>query len=255
MKLLKGKKALVIGAANERSIAWGISEVLSEAGASLGLTYVNDAIHKRVIPLAEKVKADFLVPLDVTQEQPFHDLKITIEKHWGTFDILVHSVAFAHGEDLKRSFAQTSKEGFLLAMDVSVYSFVRLCGLLQEMMNPYGSVIALTYYGSEKVIPNYNVMGVAKAALEASVRYLSCDLGMNKIRVNAISSGPIKTLAASGVSGFRDILKVVEEKAPLHENVNIYDVGQTALYLTSDLSKRVTGQVLFVDSGHSIMGM
>jgi enoyl-[acyl-carrier protein] reductase I len=255
MDLLKGKKALILGAANDRSIAWGMAEVLHREGAKIGLTYVNDAIHKRIVPLAEKVNAQFLTPLDVTQDSHYQALKDVVQKEWGTFDVLIHSIAFANGEDLKRPFSETSKEGFQLAMDVSVYSFIKLCGLLKDCLNPRSSVMALTYYGSEKVIPNYNIMGVAKAALESSVRYLAQDLGKQKIRVNAISSGPIKTLAASGVSGFRDILKVVEEKSPMGENVTTEDVGQLALFLSSTLSERITGQILYVDSGQSIMGL
>lgn len=255
MELLKGKKALVLGVANERSIAWGITQTLKQAGASVALTYVNEAIEKRVLPLASQVQADFVAPMDVAIDEHYDQLRETVEKKWGKFDIMVHSLAFANTDDLKGRFSDTSREGFRLACDVSAYSLIGLCRSLKPLMNRDGSVMAMTYHGSQKVMPNYNIMGVAKAALEASMRYLAADLGADGIRVNCISAGPIKTLAAAGISGFRDILKYVEEKAPLKKNISIDDVGGLALFLASPMSSSITGQVLYVDSGYSIMAM
>lgn len=254
MSLLKGKKALILGVANERSIAWAITQEFKKQGAQVALTYLNDALKKRVEPLSQEVGVDFLEEVDVTKDQHIENLKHTVQEKWGKFDILIHSLAFADKEDLKKPFSETSRAGFNMALEISAYSLVQLSGALKSLMNPEGSIISLTYYGAEKVSKNYNVMGVAKAALECSTRYLADDLGAEKIRVNCISAGPIKTLAASGISGFRSILQVVEEKSPLHENIATEDVAQTALYLASDMSKRVTGQVLYVDSGLSIMG-
>jgi enoyl-[acyl-carrier protein] reductase I len=254
MGLLSGKKALILGVANERSIAWGIAKALKAEGAQLALTYMNEAIHKRVLPLSEEIKADFIAEIDVSQDHHYPALKKTLEEKWGTFDILVHSLAFADKEDLSRPFVETSKKGFLMAMEISAYSLVALSQLLNPIMNEGGSIMSMTYYGSQKVVKNYNVMGVAKAALEASTRYLADDLGAKKIRVNCISAGPIKTLAASGISGFRTLLSQVEEKAPLRGNVSADDVAGTALYLASPLSNGVTGQVMYVDAGLSILG-
>ncbi len=255
MDLLAGKKALVLGVANERSIAWGITQILKRNGASIALTYMNEAIEKRVVPLSKEVSADFLAEVDVTNDDHISRLKETIKNEWGNFDILVHSLAFADKEDLKGRFIETSRKGFALANDISAYSLIALCHELEELMNPGASVMAMTYHGSQKVLANYNMMGVAKAALEASMRYLADDMGPKGIRVNAISAGPIKTLAASGISGFRSILSTVEEKAPLRKNITTEDVGGTALYLASSLSSGVTGQILYVDSGLSIMGI
>lgn len=253
MGILTGKKALILGVANERSIAWGVTQAFKKEGASIGLTYLNDALYKRVAPLAEEIGADFVTQMDVTIDQHYHDLKDKVAKEWGKFDILVHSLAFAQSEDLRGRFAHTSREGFKLACDISAYSLIGLCGSLQPLMNPGASVMAMTYHGAQQVMRNYNVMGVAKAALEASARYLADDLGQEGIRVNCISAGPIKTLAASGVSGFREILKHVEERAPLRRNVTTEDVAGMAVFLGSNLSAGVTGQVLYVDSGHSIL--
>lgn len=254
MKLLDGKKVLIFGVANERSIAWAIAKQFKEQGAHIAMSYVNEAIEKRVRPLAEEIDADFIFPMDVTNDSHYEDLKTTIEQQWGTFDILVHSIAFADRKDLKNQFLNTSREGFKMACDISAFSLVGLSQTLAPMMNEGGSIMAMTYYGSQKVVKNYNVMGVAKAALEASTRYLAYDLGESGIKVNCISAGPIKTLAASGISGFRDLLSQVEEKAPLRKNVTQNDVAGTALYLASSLSEGVTGQVLYVDSGLSILG-
>ncbi len=255
MTLLAGKKALILGVANERSIAWAIAKQLKASGASIALSYMNEAIEKRVNPLADEISADFTFELDVTNDEHLERLPNLIKERWGNFDILVHSLAFAQKEDLKGRFVETSREGFKMACDISAYSLVGLCQKLHPLMNEEASVMAMTYHGSQKVLANYNVMGVAKAALEASIRYLADDLGPQKIRVNAISAGPIKTLAASGISGFRSMLNVVEEKAPLRENVTADDVAGTALYLGSEFSRAVTGQILYVDSGLSILGI
>ncbi|MCB9060255.1 MAG: enoyl-ACP reductase [Halobacteriovoraceae bacterium] len=255
MSILAGKKALVLGVANDRSIAWGITQKLKEQGASIGLTFLNEALEKRVIPLANEVGADFTCEMDVTKDDHYENLYKTVEANWGKFDILVHSLAFADKDDLKRPFSETSRDGFLMACDISAYSLIGLCRALRPLMTENASVIAMTYHGSQQVISNYNVMGVAKAALEASARYLADDLGKAGIRVNCISAGPIKTLAASGISGFRSIMNVVEEKAPLRRNVTQSDVAGAALYLSSSLSNGVTGQILYVDSGLSILGV
>ena len=254
MKLLEGKKALIFGVANDRSIAWGIAKEFKKHGAQVALSYANDALKKRVEPLAEELGAEFTFEMDVTNDEHYETLPAKIKEHWESFDILVHSIAFADRQDLKGSFIDTSRAGYQLACDVSAFSLVGLSQKLQDMMNEEGSVLAMTYYGSQKVVQNYNVMGVAKAALEASTRYLAEDLGQKGIRVNCVSAGPIKTLAASGISGFRTLLSQVEEKAPLKRNVTQEDVGGNAVYLASDLSKGVTGQVLYVDSGLSILG-
>lgn len=254
MSLLAGKKALIFGVANDRSIAWGVAKEYKRLGASVALSYVNDAIKKRVEPLAKEIEADFIFEMDVTNDDHYQDLEAQIKKHWDQVDIIVHSIAFADRTDLKDTFVKTSRDGFKLACDISAFSLVGISNSLQEMMGENGSIMAMTYYGSQKVIKNYNVMGVAKAALEASTRYLANDLGEKGIRVNCISAGPIKTLAASGISGFRDLLNRVEEIAPMRKNVTPENVGGTAAYLASDLSIGVTGQVLYVDSGLSILG-
>lgn len=254
MGILAGKKALIFGIANDRSIAYGVAEEFKNQGASIALSYVNDAIKKRVEPIAEKFGADFTFEMDVLNDDHYDSLPEKIKEHWGSFDIIVHSIAFADREDLKDSFVKTSRAGYKLACDVSAFSLVGLSNSLYPMMNEGGSIMAMTYYGSQKVITNYNVMGVAKAALESSTRYLANDLGQKDIRVNCISAGPIKTLAASGISGFRSLLSKVEEVAPMRKNVTPKDVGGTATYLASDLSTGVTGQVIYVDSGLSILG-
>ena len=254
MGILSGKKALVLGVANEKSIAWGICQQFKEQGASLGLTYLNDSLKKRVEPLAQSIEADFITEMDVTVEDHYQNLSDTVEKEWGKFDILVHSLAFADRNDLKARFSDTSRAGFAMACDISAFSLIGLCKQLKPLMNDNAAVLAMTYHGSQAVIPGYNVMGVAKAALEASARYLADDLGPEGIRVNSISAGPIRTLAASGVPGLRNIFATVEEKAPMRRNVTTSDVGGTAVYLASELSHGVTGQILYVDSGMSIIG-
>jgi enoyl-[acyl-carrier protein] reductase I len=254
MKLLEGKNVLIFGVANERSIAWGIAKKFKDQGANIALSYVNEGIKKRVEPLAQEIAADFIFEMDVSNDEHYQRLESEVKKHWEQVDVLVHSIAFADRNDLKGSFVDTSREGFKLACDISAFSLVGLTQSLQNILSEGASIMAMSYYGSQKVVQNYNVMGVAKAALEASTRYLAYDLGPKKIRVNCISAGPIKTLAASGISGFRGLLQQVEEKAPLRENVTNEDIGSNAIWLASDLSKGVTGQVLYVDSGLSIMG-
>ncbi len=253
--LLAGKKALVLGVANDHSIAWGITKALKEQGASVAMSYLNDGLKKRVLPLSEEVGADFIFEMDVTQDDHYARMVDMVEKQWGKFDILIHSLAFADRQDLKGRFSETSRAGFALACDISAYSLISLSHSLKPLMNDNASIIAMSYHGSQKVVKNYNIMGVAKAALEASARYLADDLGSDGIRVNTISAGPIKTLSASGISGFRTILKTVEEHAPLKKNVTPEDVGGSAVYLASDLSSGVTGQILYVDSGFSILGL
>jgi enoyl-[acyl-carrier protein] reductase I len=254
MKLLEGKKALILGLANDRSIAWGITKAFKEQGASIALSYMNEAIYKRVEPLSQEIGADFIFEMDVTNDAHYPAMRKTIEEKWGKFDILVHSLAFADKEDLARPFLHTSRKGFAMACDISAFSLVGLSDSLHDLMNDNGSIISMTYYGSQKVVKNYNVMGVAKAALEASTRYLAYDLGPRGIKVNCISAGPIKTLAASGISGFRTLLSQVEEISPMKKNVTPEDCGGAAVYLASHLSGGVTGQVLYVDSGLNILG-
>ena len=245
---------MVVGVANERSIAWGITKELKAQGAKVALTYLGDALKKRVSPLADEIEADFICELDVTNDDHYMSLKGKVSEEWGSFDGIIHSVAFADREDLKGRFLDTSRKGIAMACDISAFSLVGLSQTLEPLLNEGSSIIAMTYYGAVKVVSNYNVMGVAKAALEASVRYLANDMGEKKIRVNAISAGPIKTLAASGISGFRGMLAEVEEKAPLRQNVSQQDVGKSAVYLLSELSTGVTGQIIYVDSGLSILG-
>lgn len=252
--LLEGKKVLILGVANERSIAWGIAQACKEQGARIGLSYLNDDLKKRVEPLGLEIEADFLVEMDVTNDDHYQALHDIVEKKWGKFDVLVHSLAFADREDLKKPFSETSRAGFKLACDISAFSLIGLCNTLRPLINENGSVMAMTYHGSVAVLKGYNVMGVAKAALESSMRYLADDLGPQGIRVNCISAGPIRTLAASGVPGLKTFLKEVAEKSPLRRNVTPEDVGGTGIYLASNLSSGVTGQVLYVDSGQSILG-
>ncbi|MDA9189472.1 enoyl-ACP reductase [bacterium] len=253
MGLLEGKKALILGVANERSIAWAIAQNLKKNGARVALSYLNDALKKRVEPLSQEVEADFIFEMDVTNDDHYELVKEKVEKEWGKFDILIHSLAFANKDDMKADFSDTSRAGFAMACDISAFSLIGLCHHLKDLMHDNSSVISMTYHGSVKVMDGYKVMGVAKAALEASNRYLAVDLGNRGIRCNCISAGPIKTLAASGVPGLRKVFDLVDEKSPLHKNVSQDDVGQTAVYLASDMSKSVTGQILYVDSGMSIM--
>ncbi len=254
MGLLDGKTALIFGVANERSIAWGIAQALPAQGARLGFSYAGEALEKRVRPLAESLGCDFVEPCDVTSDEQIAALAETVGQTFGQIDILIHSIAFARREELSGPFFQTSREGFRLAMDVSVYSFVALGRAFAPLMRPGGSMLCLTYYGAEKVVPGYNVMGVAKAALEAATRYLAYDFGPQNLRVNAISAGPIRTLAASGVGGFKTLYTQFASLAPLRQNVTIEDVGGAAVFLCSDLAARITGEVLYVDAGYNIMG-
>ncbi|WP_457571958.1 enoyl-ACP reductase FabI [Desulfovulcanus sp.] len=253
--LLKDKKALIFGVANNRSIAYGIAKVFKENGAKLALNYLGEALKKRVEPISEELQTEFIFDCDVSRDDQIQAAADLVQEKWGQVDILVHSVAYAQREDLQGRFIDTSRKGFQIAMDISAYSLVKLCQAFEPLFSDDASVMTITYYGSQKVIKNYNVMGVAKAALEASVRYLAVDLGQKNVRINAISAGPIKTLAASGISGFKTILKTIEEKAPLHRNVTQEEVGNTALYLASNLSSGVTGEVLYVDSGYNILGI
>lgn len=255
MKLLEGKKALIFGIANKSSIAWGIAQAFHQHGATMGFSYGIPQLEKRVRPLAEEVGVTFIEKCDVTLDSEIDAVFEKAKAEFGTIDILVHAIAYAKQEDLAHRFAETSRDGFKMALDISAYSLVALTQRAFHLMPNGGNILTLTYYGAEKVIPHYNVMGVAKAALEASVRYLAADLGPQGIRVNAISAGPIKTLAASGVAGFRKMLGYVEERAPLRRNVNQEEVGRTALWLCSDLGSGVTGEVVYVDAGYHILGM
>jgi len=255
MKLLEGKTALIFGLANKHSIAWGIARAFHEEGAELGFSYGIPQLERRVMPLAEQLGVDFVEMCDVTKEE---DIDVVFEKaaaRFGKIDILVHAVAFAKQEDLTGRFVDTSRDGFALALDISAYSLVALSRRAVPLMADSGSILTMSYYGAEKAVPHYNVMGVAKAALEASVRYLAADLGPDGIRVNAISAGPIKTLAAAGIPGFRKMLRYVGERTPLRRNIDQAEVGKTALYLCSDLASGVTGEVVYVDAGYNILGM
>ena len=256
MGLLEGKKGLVFGVANERSIAWAIAKALRSEGAELAFTYAGEALKGRVRPLAETLGSKIILPCDVSKDVDIDRVFDTIKEKWGSLDILIHSVAFADKDELKGLYADTSREGFHLAMDISAYSLVALAKRAYPLMEEDGgSIMTMTYYGSQKVVPNYNVMGVAKAALESSVKYLAADLGGRKIRVNGISAGPVKTLAAMGISGFREMLQLVEQKAPLKRNIAQDEVAKTAVYLCSDLASGVTGEILYVDAGYNIIGM
>lgn len=256
MGLLDGKKAAIFGVANDRSIAWAISEALHKEGAELAFTYAGEILEKRVRPLAEGIGSNIILPCDVTKDEEIEQVFAALKQAWGGLDILVHAVAFANREDLSNPYVQTSRQGFHLALDVSAYSLVAMARHAAPLMaGRKGSILTLTFMGSGKVIPNYNVMGVAKAALEASVRYLAHDLGPQGIRVNAISAGPLRTLAAAGISDFKMMLHHVAERAPLKRNIDAEEVGKTAIYLCSDWGSAVTGEVLHVDAGYNIMGM
>lgn len=255
MGLLEGKTALIFGLANKNSIAWGIAQAFHREGATIGISYAGEILKRRVDPLAESIGCDFVEECDVSKDDDIAAVTAKAEARFGTIDILIHSIGFANRDELKGPFYNTSREGFHLAMDISVFSFVALAKAFQPLMNPGGAMLTMTYHGSVKVTPNYNVMGIAKAALEASTRYLAHDLGPQGIRVNAISAGPIRTLAAAGVSGFKSMYKLFIEMAPLHENVTIEDVGNAAVFLSSHLSARTTGEVFYVDSGYNIMGV
>lgn len=253
--LFAGKRVLVFGVANERSIAWGIAQAMQRAGAEFIFTYAGEALERRVRPLAEQIGARALIPCDVTSDEQVHAAFREVAELWDGFDVLIHAVAFANREDLDGRFVDTSRAGFATALDVSAYSLVLLARHAEPLLAPRrGSIITLSYYGAEKVVQNYNVMGVAKAALEACVRYLANDLGPVGVRVNGISAGPVKTLAAAGIRGFKTIFGVVEERAPLRRNVTQEDIANAALFLCSDLGAGVTGEIVHVDSGYNILG-
>jgi enoyl-[acyl-carrier protein] reductase I len=252
---MKGKRYLVLGVANEKSIAWGIVQSLVKAGAEVALTYVNEAIEKRVRPLAAEVGAQIVLPCDVQSDESISAMYQELSKVWDRLDGVVHSVAFAEKDDLAARFSRTTRKGFHTALDVSAFSLIAVASGAEALMTEGGSILTLTYLGSQRVIPHYNVMGVAKAALECSVRYLAGDLGAKNIRVNALSAGPIKTLAASGIPHFRDMLHAFAEKAPLRRNTSVEDVGSAGLFYLSPLSAGITGEITYVDCGFNVVGM
>ena len=253
--LMKGRRGLIMGLANDKSIAWGIAKALADQGAELAFSYQGDALRKRVEPLAAQIGSDFLAECDVADEASIDGLFQTIATRWDSIDFIVHAIGFSDKDQLRGRYAETTRDNFLMTMDISVYSFTAVARRAAAMMPNGGSMLTLTYYGAERVMPHYNVMGVAKAALEASVRYLAEDFGKDGIRVNAISAGPIKTLAASGIGDFRYILKWNELNSPLRRNVSQEDVGKSALYLLSDLGSGTTGENLHVDCGYHVVGM
>ncbi|ETX27322.1 enoyl-ACP reductase FabI [Roseivivax isoporae] len=253
--LMAGKRGLVMGLANDKSIAWGIARACADAGAELAFSYQGEALKKRVDPLAASLGSDIVLPCDVSQEDSIDALFDALGQRWDGLDFVVHAIGFSDKSELRGRYVDTSRQNFLTSMDISVYSFTSVVRRASAMMGAGGSCLTLTYYGAERVMPHYNVMGVAKAALEASVRYMAEDLGRDGIRVNAISAGPIKTLAASGIGDFRYIMKWNELNSPLRRNVTIEDVGRSALYLLSDLGSGTTGEVLHVDAGYHVVGM
>ena len=252
---MKGKRGLIMGLANDRSLAWGIAQAVAQEGAELAFSYQGDALEKRVRPLAEQLGSDLLVDCDVSEMHALDHTFAALKERWETLDFIVHAIGFSDKNELRGKFVETSLQNFLMTMNISVYSFVAVAQRARAMMRPGGSMLTLTYYGAEKVIPHYNVMGVAKAALETSVKYLAMDLGPEGLRVNAISAGPIKTLAASGIGDFRYIMKWNELNSPLRRNVTIEDVGGAGLYLLSDLASGVTGEIHHVDAGYNVVGM
>lgn len=253
--LMKGKKGLIMGLANNNSLAWGISKILHDNGAELAFSYQSEVLEKRVRPLAESLGSDFLVECDVGKDGHIENAFEKLAKKWDSIDFVVHALAYADKNELQGRYCDTSSDNFTNTMNISCYSFTKVCKEAAKLMPNGGSLITLTYYGAEKVMPNYNVMGVAKAALEASVKYLAMDLGPNNIRVNGLSAGPVKTLAASGIGDFRYILKWNQYNSPLRRNTTLEDVGGTGLYLLSELSSGVTGEVVHVDSGYHVVGM
>jgi enoyl-[acyl-carrier protein] reductase I len=252
---MAGKRGLIMGVANSRSIAWGIAQSLARHGAELAFTFQGDALKKRVEPLAASIGSKLVMPCDVTDDASLDATFEVLEKAWGNLDFVVHAIAFSDKDQLTGRYVDTTADNFARTMLISCYSLTAVAQRAQKLMTDGGSILTLTYYGAEKVMPHYNVMGVAKAALEASVRYMAEDLGKDRIRVNAISAGPIKTLAASGIGDFRYIMKWNEYNSPLRRNVDIEDVGRSALYLLSDLGSGVTGEVLHVDAGYHVVGM
>jgi enoyl-[acyl-carrier protein] reductase I len=252
---MQGKRGLIMGLANERSLAWGIARSVSSAGAELAFSYQGEALQKRVRPLAAELGSDFLLDCDVSSMDALDVAFEQVRERWGSLDFVVHAIGYSDKNELRGKFVDTSMDNFLMTMNISVYSFVAVAQRARRLMTNGGSLLTLTYYGAEKVIPHYNVMGVAKAGLDASVKYLAMDLGPENIRVNAISAGPIKTLAASGIGDFRYIMKWNEYNSPLRRNVTIEDVGGAGLYLLSDLASGVTGEVHHVDAGYNVVGM
>ena len=255
MGLMKGRRGLIMGLANDKSIAWGIAKALADQGAELAFSYQGDALKRRVEPLAAEIGSDFLAECDVADEASIDALFDTLRTRWDSLDFIVHAIGFSDKEQLRGRYADTTRDNFLMTMDISVFSFTAVARRAAAMMPNGGSMLTMTYYGAERVMPHYNVMGVAKAALEASVRYLAEDLGKDGIRVNSISAGPIKTLAASGIGDFRYILKWNELNSPLRRNVSQEEVGKAALYLLSDLGSGVTGETHHVDAGYHVVGM
>ncbi len=255
MGLMSGKRGLIMGLANDKSIAWGIAKAVAAEGGELAFSYQGEQLLKRVAPLAKELGSDLVIPCDVTDDASVDALFAELEKVWGKLDFIVHAIGFSDKNELRGRYVDTSAANFNMTMNISVYSFTSVMQRAEKLMSDGGSAVTLTYYGAEQVMPHYNVMGVAKAALEASVMYLAEDLGKQNIRVNAISAGPIKTLAASGIGDFRYILKWNELNSPLRRNVNIDDVGKSALYLLSDLASGVTGENLHVDAGYHVVGM
>ena len=253
--IMHGKRGIVMEVANDRSIAWGIADAIAKQGAEIAFTYQGEALQKRVAPLAESVGSDIVIPCDVSSDEAIDQTFNLLKEKWNSIDFLVHAIAYSDKEELKGEYVDTTRENFYKTMDISVYSFTAVAQRAAAMMPNGGSMITLTYYGAEKVMPHYNVMGVAKAALESSVRYLAADLGDNKIRVNSLSAGPIKTLAASGIGDFRYILKWNQYNSPLRRNVTLDDVGGCGVYLLSDLSTGVTGETHHVDCGYHVVGM
>jgi enoyl-[acyl-carrier protein] reductase I len=252
---MQGRRGLIMGLANDRSLAWGIAKALADQGAELAFSYQGEALEKRVRPLAEQLGSDHLVECDVSEMHALDRTFDTLKERWESLDFVVHAIGYSDKNELRGKFVDTSLENFLMTMNISAYSFVAVAQRARAMMRPGGSLLTLTYYGAEKVIPHYNVMGVAKAALETSVKYLAMDLGPEGIRVNAISAGPIKTLAASGIGDFRYIMKWNEYNSPLRRNVTIEDVGGAGLYLLSELASGVTGEIHHVDAGYNVVGM
>ena len=253
--MIKGKKGIVIGIANDHSIAWGIAKQLHASGAELAITYQNNTLLKRVKPLADKVNSDVLVECDVNNEDHLQNTFTQIKKRFGTIDFIIHAVAYSDKTELNGRYIDTSKDNFINSLSISCYSFTRIAKIFQPIINPGGSLVTLSFYGASKVMPNYNVMGVAKAALETSVKYLSVDLGDQDVRVNAISSGPMRTIAGAAITNARNVFNYTSENSSLKRNVNLDELGNSALYLVSDLSSAVTGEIHYVDCGFNIVGM
>ncbi len=255
MGLMSGKKGIIFGVANDRSIAWGIAQKLHAEGATLAFTFLNEVFEKRVRPLAASVGSEVVLGCDVARDADIEAVFTELAERWETLDFVVHAVAYAGREELRLPFSQTSREGFRVALDISAYSLIGVTRAALPLMKSGGAVVTLTYLGSQRAVPNYNVMGVAKAALEASVRYLALELGEKGVRVNAISAGPIRTLAASGISNFSEIFGIMEQRSPMHRSVTQEEVGRAALYLLSEMSSGVTGEIHFVDTGYNIVGL